>query len=94
MVSTLGQVHKHLGMTIDFTDTGIVKIKMYDYVDEIISKLPTEMIGELATLVSNHLFEVRDNDDKNQLLTPKLSEEFHHLVAKSLFISTRARPDL
>ena len=43
---------------------------------------------------SNHLFEIRDHNDANQLLTPKLSEEFHHLVAKTLFLSKQAKPDL
>ena len=87
MVSTRGKIHEYLGMTIDSKDTGKVKITMYDYVDEMISKLPTKMIGESATPTSNHLFEIRDDDDTDQLLTPELYEEFHHLVAKTLFLS-------
>ena len=94
MISTRGKVHEYLGMTIDFSDAGKVKITMYDYVDEMISELPTEMIGESATPASSHLFEIREDDDDDQLLTPELSEEFHHLTAKTLFLSKRARPDL
>ena len=94
MVSTRGKVHEYLGMTFDFTDSGRGKITMYDYVDEMISKLPTEMIGKSATPASNHLSEISDDDDNNQLLTPDLSEEFHHLVAKTLFLSKQSRPDL
>ena len=67
---------------------------MYDYVDEMINELPTEMISELTTPTFNHLFEIRDDDDIDQLLTPKLSEESHHLVAKTLLLSKQARPDL
>ena len=67
---------------------------MYDYVDEMINELPTEMIGESATPASNHLFEIHEDNDDDQLLTPALSEEFHHLTAKTLFLSKRACPDL
>ena len=52
------------------------------------------MIGESSTPAASHLFEICNNDDVNRLLTPELSEEFHHLVAKTLFLSKRARPDL
>ena len=94
MVLTRGKVHRYLGMTIDFTNTSKVKITIYNYVDEMISKLPTEIIGETATPASNHLFEIRNDNDNNQLLTPELSEEFYHLVAKTLFPSKRARLNL
>ena len=70
------------------------KDTMYDYVDEMIIELPTEIIGESATPASNHLFEIRDGGDNDQLLTPEFSEEFHHLVSKTIFLSKRARPDL
>ena len=94
MVSTRGKIHEYLGMTIDFSIAGKVKITMYDYIDEMISELPTEMIGESATPVFNHLFEIREDNDDDQLLTPELSEECHHLTSKTLFLSKQARPDL
>ena len=94
VVSTSGMIHEYLKMTIHFTYNGKIKITMYDYVDGMISKLPPEMIGESATPASNHLFEICDNNDANQLLTPQLSEESHHLVAKTLFLSKQARPNL
>ena len=91
MVSTRGKDHEYLGMTINFSDTGKVKITMYDYVDKIINKLPTEMISESATPASNHLFVIRDDGNNGQLLTSELSEEFHQLVAKTLFLSKQAQ---
>ena len=94
MVSTRGKIHKYLGMTNYFTDISKVKITMYDYIDGMISKLSTKMIGESATFASNHLFEICDDNDTNQLLTPKLSEEFHHLVMKTGFLSKWAQLDL
>ena len=94
MVSTHGKVRDYLGMTINFLDDSKVEITIYDYVDKIINELPTEMISESATPASNHLFEIRDDGDNDQLLTPELSEEFHHLVARTLFLSKRAQPNL
>ena len=94
LISTRGKIHEYLGMTIDSTDTGKVRITIYDYVDETISELPTKMIGESTMPASNHLFEFLDNNDANQLLKPELSEEFHHSVAKTLFLSKRTRPNL
>ena len=85
MVSTRGKVHEYLGTTIDFSDTSKVKITMYDYVDEMIKELPTEKIVESATPAANYVFEIRNDGDDDQLLTPELSEELHHLVAKTLF---------
>ena len=78
-------------MTIHFLDIGKVKITMYDYVDEMINELPTEMIGKLTTSASNHSFEIREDYNDDQLLTPDLSEELHYLVAKTLFLSKQAR---
>ena len=59
---------------------------------KLLFELPTEMIGKLVAPASNHLFEHCEDQDK--LLTPELSEQFCHLLAKALFLSKRARPDL
>jgi hypothetical protein len=32
-----GKIHKYLGMTLDYTVRGQVKITMFDYVDEILT---------------------------------------------------------
>ena len=49
MVLTRVKIHEYLGMTIDFLDVGKVRITIYDYVDEMIAKLPTKMIDESLT---------------------------------------------
>ena len=41
MVSTRGKVHEYLEKIINFSDTGKVKITMYDHIDEMIGELPT-----------------------------------------------------
>ena len=94
MVLTCRKINEYLGMTIKFLDIGKIKITMYDYINEMIDELSTEMIGGSATPTSNHLFEIREDNDDDQLLKPELSKEFLHLVAKTLFLSKQARPDL
>ena len=36
-----GKVHKYLGMTLDYSTVGQVKITMLDYIDEIINTFDT-----------------------------------------------------
>ena len=94
MISTHEKIHEYLGVTIDLKDTSKVKITMYGYVDEMISKLPIKMIRESATAASNYLFDICGNDDADQLLTPEFSEKLHHLVAKTAvaFLTTGMKP--
>jgi hypothetical protein len=37
MTVSRGKIHKYLGMTLDYTVCGQVKITMFDYVDEILT---------------------------------------------------------
>jgi hypothetical protein len=53
-----GKVHEYLGMTIDYTDNGKVKITMKDYIKSILNDLPDDMNGELPTPAGTHLFEL------------------------------------
>eukprot|EP00957_Ditylum_brightwellii_P035081 2659827-Ditylum_brightwellii.AAC.2 len=55
-----------------------------------LEELPAKFDGKVATLAENHLHEV--NDDATKLET--VGEFFHHNVAKLLFLSKRARPDI
>jgi hypothetical protein len=86
-----GTVHEYLGMTIDFSVDGKVKFIMNDYVEVLIDEIPEEFTGHAATPASNHLFQVNDKAEK---LDDEKSEKFHHLTAKLLYLSKRARPDL
>lgn len=49
------------------------------------------MMKTTQTPAANHLFEVNENAEK---LDEDKSTLFHHLVAKSLYISKRARPEI
>jgi Reverse transcriptase (RNA-dependent DNA polymerase) len=91
LVVTRGDVHDYLGMTLDYSETGKCKVKMNDYISDMLDDVPTDMRGNAATPAAHHLFEV------NQEATPldeTTSQMFHHNTAKLLFLSKRARPDI
>mgnify|MGYP000305707936 CR=1 FL=1 len=88
---TRGPIHDYLGMTLDYSEKGKVKIKMLDYVTKMLADLPPDMDGEAPTPAANHLFSV---DDQQTKVTEKQAQFFHTCVAKTLFLCKRARPDL
>jgi hypothetical protein len=88
-----GKVLKYLGMTLDYTVDGQVKISMDDYVEEILAAFeaaePTNH-GVKTSAAPSNLFLV-DEDCKK--LNPERAKVFHNLVAKTLYMTKRARPD-
>ena len=89
---TRGKIHEYLGMTLDFSTPGAVMISMRDYINSITSELTSRMPGYAPTPAANHLFQV--NTTNPELLDEADTTEFHHYVAKLLFLSKRARPDI
>lgn len=89
---TRGKVHDYLGMRIDYSEPGKVKITMIDYIEKMLDELPPDMDGEAVTPACNHLFEV--NQDDPEALDSKTSEFYHHNTAMLLFLCKRARPDI
>ena len=91
---TWGLKHVHLGMTLDFSKPGAVKIDMVDYVKSMLKQFEEEVqsIGTGKDCPwSDKLFEVDSDSPK---LDVKEAETFHTYVAKSLFLCMRARPDI
>ena len=86
-----GKVHDYLGMTLDYSKSGKVQIKMLDYVDKMLKKLPVDFRGEAATPAADHLFQVNEECAK---VDEEKAQLYHHTVAKALFLCKRARPDL
>jgi hypothetical protein len=86
-----GKIHEYLGMTLDFTEPGVARITMQQYIENILKEMPEEMAGVAPTPATNGLFEV--NPDGEKLDTEK-NEFFHHVVAELLFLCKRARPDI
>ena len=90
-----GKVHDYLGITLDYTEPGKVKLHMKDYIAKMIEEFPymeeARKQKSVKTPAAEHLFKISANPD---LLSPKLKDVFHTQVAKSLFLCKRTRPDL
>jgi hypothetical protein len=91
LTETRGKVHDYLGMTLDFRQEGKVKIGMIPFVAELLDEAPDDMGGVSPTAAASHLLEVNEECPK---LDEARAEYFHRTVAKMLFLSKRARPDL
>jgi hypothetical protein len=93
MTVSRGNIHKYLGMTLDYTVRGQVKITMFDYVDEILAavhKAEPKVGGTKTSAAPDILFKVDENCEK---LKQDKAVEFHNLVAKTLSSNKRAMPD-
>jgi hypothetical protein len=88
---TRGKVHDYLGMTLDYSVAGKIKIDMTDYVKKVLEELPANMDGTALTPESLNLFKIRDEATP---LDPENSEFFHTTVAKLLFLCKRGCPDI
>ena len=86
-----GKVHDYLGMTLDYSEAGRVKIRMDDYIERVINEAPDDMSGTAVSPAANHLFDI--NPDPVHLDAER-SELFHHMTAQLLFACKRARPDI
>ena len=89
-----GKKHDYLAIGLDYSTPGVVKIDMTGYVKSMVEdfKYPEELGNKVPkTPAAAHLFEVRDNAEK---LDAEKAEEFHHVVAKGLFLCKRARDDI
>ena len=88
---TKGKIHEYLGMTIDYSIPGKVKFEMNDYVQNVLEEVPEDMNSKAVTPASSILFDVNSNAEK---LDDEKAVTFHHLTAKLLYLSKRARPDI
>ncbi len=100
-----GKTHKNLGMSLDFGHDNQCRITMIDYVDKIVAAY-YKALGKLddgfsavkkknnparTSAAPNDLFVVDKDAEK---LSEESSIAFHHLVAKTLYVSKCARPDV
>jgi hypothetical protein len=93
MTVSRGKIHKYIGMTLDYTVRGQVKITIFDYVNEILNafdKAEQKGGGTNTSAAHDSLFKV---DDSCENLKQDKAVEFHNLVAKTLYYTKRARPD-
>ena len=90
--ATRGEVHDYLGMTLDFSDVGEVKIDMRKYVNTMIEEFQEfqPLTKTAVTPAAADLFDVGAGEE----LDREQRELFHRLVAKGLFLCKRSRPDI
>ena len=90
VTATRGKVHTYLGMKLDYSTPGEVKIDMRDYVKHMLDEFPINLPGKAATPASEKLYQVKEGKKLSQLK----AEAFHTFAAKLLFLTKRARPDV
>ena len=98
-----GKVHTYLGMTLDFKTPKIVTVTKFEYIDEIVEswdKACSDLEDgykvvsgrkRIATAAPNDLFKV---DEYAIKLYQGLAKTFHHITAKMIYETKRARPDI
>ena len=65
---------------------------MYDYIEQVLSKVDHSLMsGSSTSSATRNLFTINDEDSK---LSKQDDDSFHRNVAKLLFLSKRARPDI
>ena len=88
-----GKIHEYLGMQLNFSVAGQVKITMCDYIQEMLEDFhkyePSKTVSR--TPASDHLLKVQDDQPK---LNEQKAQTFHTFTAKALFATNRARPDI
>jgi hypothetical protein len=93
MMVSRGKIHKYLGMTLDCTVRGQVKISMFDYVEDIIAafdKAEPKGGDTKSSAAPDSVFKVDESCEK---LKQDKDVEFHNLVAKTVYATKRAMSD-
>jgi hypothetical protein len=86
-------VHEYLGMTLDYTVKGEVKITMVDFLEGVIGDFPGVIDGTAPTAASETFFNVRPVEER-VILEEERARAFHHAVSQLLFESSRASKDI
>eukprot|EP00804_Cyclotella_cryptica_P009195 CCRYP_003225-RA/>CCRYP_003225-RA protein AED:0.38 eAED:0.38 QI:0/0/0/1/0/0/3/0/295 len=77
-----GVYHDYLGMDLDYSLPGKVRVSMINYIDKILDDFPE------AITKTNEV------EKQGKFLCEEQARHFHHTVAQLLFISGRARRDI
>jgi hypothetical protein len=87
-----GKKHDYLGMALDFSEKGKVKIGMTKYVEGMLEDFLVKLksTDTAVTPASDGLF----NKGQGKKLNEEHADAYHRMVAKALFLCKRARPDI
>jgi hypothetical protein len=86
-------IHDYLGMEIDFSEKGKVKIGMTKYIESMLEVFPKKIksTDTAVTPASDGLF---NKGQGKRLNEEQRADAYHTMVAKALFLCKRARPDI
>lgn len=85
-----GKHHEYLGMDLDYSEQGKVKIRMVPYLKEILEDFPEEITGTKVTPAADYLFKIQ-GDGEAKKLPEEQAASFHRTTAKLVFVQGRAR---
>ena len=91
MTITLGKIHKYLGITIDYSSTGKVKLYTVDYIGNMLYDISEVMKGYSETLAAHHLFYISQYSTKLSRTDAGL---FRHFLLQLLYPPKRSLPDI
>ncbi len=78
-----GKIHDYLGIDLDFTTAGVLKVSMIYYTHKIMNEFPEEIFSPAATPAAAHLFRVQE---------PKTAMLIHEDQASSSGFSPHRSP--
>jgi hypothetical protein len=91
LTALTGLIHDYLGITIYFNERHKVKFTMFDYLEDILSEMPSVMEGVARTPSQDDLFTI---DEQSPLLNEKDANFYHRTTTRLLFAAKRAHLDL
>jgi len=88
-----GKIHDYLGVELDYSTPGEVKIQMRRYVEKMLKEFPyiEQLKKGIKTPAADHIFKVRKDGKK---LNKQMKESFYTAVYQALFLSMRSRIDI
>ena len=92
MNGSSGKRHDYLGMWLNYSIPGEVRISMEEYRRGVLDDFPEEITETPETPATSNLFNVREDSEK-ELLNETRAHAFHHKVAQLIFTGIRYRKD-
>jgi hypothetical protein len=92
LTKSRGDIHDYLGMNLDFSASGVVRIDMSGLIQTILSEVPKDMNGTIATPATADLFKV--NTDNPVYLNAVRADVFYRITMKLMYLGLRGRPDV
>jgi hypothetical protein len=88
---TRGTKHIYLAMRLDYSEKGVLKVDMTDYVESMIEDFPDSLTGIASSPWTEKLFKV---DDESKKIGESRRQIFHTFVMKAMFLCKRGRQDI